>query len=57
MSSNEAAERMFGYSAKVMIGVQIRCLTLADRQAKEDPDAPRPAQVYRELPDDAPRQG
>jgi PAS domain S-box-containing protein len=35
-SWNEAAERMFGYSAGEMIGQSIRCLIPADRQAEED---------------------
>jgi len=35
-SWNEAAERMFGYSASEMIGQSIRRLVPADRQAEED---------------------
>jgi PAS domain S-box-containing protein len=35
-SWNDAAERMFGYSAGEMFGQSIRCLIPADRQAEED---------------------
>jgi PAS domain S-box-containing protein len=35
-SWNEAAERMFGYSAGEMIGQSIRRLFPAERQAEED---------------------
>src|SRR5262249_34347866 len=35
-SWNEGAERMFGYSAREMIGQSIRRLIPADRQAEED---------------------
>jgi PAS domain S-box-containing protein len=35
-SWNEAAERMFGYSASEMIGQSVRCLIPAERQGEED---------------------
>jgi len=42
---NEAAERMFGYSASEMIGQSIRRLIPADRQAEEDMILARLAQI------------